>query len=100
VCGGTRYRFCNLPTEFVRLRASAASNEVISTANLTIPHPRPTARRLLSSGPMNQIEGFAMGRTIGAAIGAVIVVMFFLSLAIEHARMPPTQVRVTVSARR
>jgi hypothetical protein len=41
-----------------------------------------------------------MGRTIGAAIGAVIVVMFFVSLAIEHERTPSTQMRVAVSTRR
>jgi hypothetical protein len=40
-----------------------------------------------------------MGRTIGAAIGAVIVVMFFATL-IEQARTPSAQLHVTVSARR
>jgi hypothetical protein len=40
-----------------------------------------------------------MGRTIGAAIGAVIVVLFFM-LGVEHARTPSPQPRVAVSASR
>jgi hypothetical protein len=41
-----------------------------------------------------------MGRTIGAAIGAVIVFLFFV-LGINHARTPSTpQPDATVAARR
>jgi hypothetical protein len=40
-----------------------------------------------------------MGRTIGAAIGAVIVVLFFL-LGIDHGRAPQAQPDLTVSADR
>ena len=40
-----------------------------------------------------------MGRTIGAAIGAIIVFLFFV-LGIQHSKAPSTQPEVMASVRR
>jgi hypothetical protein len=41
-----------------------------------------------------------MSRTIGAAVGAVIIVLFFASLAIDQDTTPSAQLHARVSAHR
>jgi hypothetical protein len=90
---------CDSRIESVRTCAASAANSVDFHGESYDPATAHTGMAVAALRVHQPTGGFAMGRTIGAAIGAVIVVMFLATL-IEKARTPAAQLHVTVSARR
>jgi hypothetical protein len=62
---------------------------------------RPAARGLLLPQGLNPREVVRiMTRTIGAALGVVVILLFFATLAVEHHRFFDTAPSNTIAARR